>query len=89
MRNGKIVVAIGTSVEMEGKVAYARMGKRTTVCLITLPNGYELIGSSCAVRDEDFDERYGKELALKDALEKADDVAAYMLRSEYVNEKKN
>lgn len=52
------------------KVEFGKMGKKTTACLITLENGFEIVGTSACVRPEDFDPEIGKYYALVDALRK-------------------
>lgn len=48
------------------------VGKKTTVCLLTLSNGFEIIGTSACVDPKNFDATIGKEYALKSAIEELD-----------------
>lgn len=48
-------------------VEYQVMGKKTTVCLLTLFNGFEIIGKSACVNPKDFDKELGEKYALEDA----------------------
>lgn len=47
---------------------FSRYGKTTTICCMTLGNGFELVGSSACVNVEIFDEKIGQQLAREDAL---------------------
>jgi hypothetical protein len=38
-----------------------------TVCLLTLPSGFSLVGSSACIHPEDYDSELGMSLALDDA----------------------
>lgn len=42
-------------------------GTTVTVVCITLPSGFNLIGKSACMNEEDFDARLGEELAVQDA----------------------
>lgn len=59
-------------------VEFVKMGKKTTVCLITLTTGFEIVGSSACVNPTDFDEEIGEELAYKDALNKLEELDAFL-----------
>ena len=52
------------------KKDFIRMWHKTTVCLITLDNGYEVVGSSACINPEDYDLEIGKKFAYEDAFEK-------------------
>lgn len=54
------------------KADFAKVGEKTTVCLLTLTNGFEIIGTSACVNPADFDANIGKEYALKEALKHMD-----------------
>lgn len=47
---------------------YAQMGAKTTVCLLILHTGYEVVGTSSPVDPANFDLSIGKELAREDAV---------------------
>lgn len=49
---------------------YAQMGAKTTVCLLILHTGYEVIGTSAPVNPDNFDFSVGKKLARENAIEK-------------------
>jgi hypothetical protein len=50
------------------KVEYKRLGLKTTVCLVTTRNGFEVVGKSACVNPLDYNEGLGKIYALEDAL---------------------
>jgi hypothetical protein len=53
-------------------VEYIKIGRKTTVALITVKNGFEIVGSSACVNPDDFNEIIGQHYALVDALDKLD-----------------
>ena len=46
------------------------IGKKTTVCLLTLKNGFELVASSACIKEESFNEDVGKIISRELALQK-------------------
>jgi hypothetical protein len=50
---------------------YAFIGKRTTICLLTLRSGYEAVGKSAVADEAAFDEEIGRKYAYEDAIKKA------------------
>lgn len=56
-------------------------GTTCTVCCVTLPNGYAVIGKSACVRPEDFDKELGEKYALEVAMKQVGDLLAYDARS--------
>ncbi len=42
-----------------------------TICVLTMDNGWYLVGKSAPVDPHNYDERYGRELAYDDALRQA------------------
>lgn len=50
------------------KESYQKVGEKTTIALITLQNGFEIVGTSGCVNPADFDFEIGKHYALVDAL---------------------
>lgn len=52
------------------KIEYSIISKKTAICLITLYNGFEVVGVSSCVNAEKFVEHLGKRLAYEDAKRK-------------------
>ena len=59
---------------------YRKMGEKTTVCLLTLRNGFEVVGSSACVDPANFDYMWGKRLAREDAMRKVWTLEGYLLQ---------
>lgn len=59
---------------------YTRIGEKTTICLLTLENGFEVIGTSACVNPEDFDYETGKKFALERAMDKVWELEGYRLQ---------
>lgn len=55
-------------------------GTTTTVCCLTLENGYTVIGSGAAVSAENFDKEIGRKIAFDDARDKIWQLEGYLLR---------
>jgi hypothetical protein len=55
------------------KEEYVRIGVKTTVCCLTLRNGFEITGTSACVDPDDYDLEAGKGWAKKAALSKLDE----------------
>lgn len=53
-------------------ISYNKMGEKTTVVLLKLHNGFEVVGTSACVDPKDFDKAIGEHLAVVDALNKLD-----------------
>lgn len=51
-------------------VDYTRLGATTTLCNLTLDNGYSVLGQSACVSPENYDEEVGQGYAYKDAFAK-------------------
>lgn len=47
---------------------YMTIGKKTTVCLITLKNGFEVVGTSACVDPTNYDIEVGKPYAKEKAM---------------------
>lgn len=62
-------------------VEYFNNGK-TTVCIVTLINGFQVVGTSACVDKSNFDEIVGKDWALKEAINKVEELEAYRLQWE-------
>lgn len=59
---------------------YFNNGK-TTVCILVLENGFNVVGTSGVVDIEHFDEDIGKEYAKEKALDKVWELEAYVLQN--------
>lgn len=59
---------------------YTKMGKKTTVCLLTLRNGFEITGTSGCVDPANFDEAIGRKFAKEQAVEKIWQLEGYRLQ---------
>lgn len=67
---------------------YMKMGNKTTVCLLTLENGFEVVGSSACVDPNNFDEAVGRKWARKMAIDRIERFEGYMLQSELTKMKR-
>jgi len=56
----------------------ARVGRKTTVTCLQMPNGYEVLGTSACVNPEQYDYDLGVFYATKDALKKVEDIVGYL-----------
>ena len=59
---------------------YVFPGTTTTICRLTLRNGFSTIGESAAVSFENFDEEIGKEIARENARNKIWAFEGYLLK---------
>ena len=69
--------------EVEKKIVsvqYTKMGRKMTVCLITVENGHEFIGQAGCVDPENYDLEIGSKWAYKDAFDKLVGAEAYLLQ---------
>ena len=63
----------GNSVTLEEvenaikEVEYVTLGRKVTVCHLTLKNGHEVIGMSACVDPNNFNENIGRKIAFEDA----------------------
>ena len=55
-------------------------GTTTTVCLITLINGYTVLGESACASPENFDEELGRHIAYENAYNKIWSLEGYLLK---------
>jgi hypothetical protein len=54
--------------------------KRTTVCQLTLRNGFTVIGVSACVDPKNFNKELGRSIAKDNAVEKVWELEGYLLR---------
>jgi hypothetical protein len=59
---------------------YVFPGTTTTICRLTLKNGYSTIGESAAVSLENFDEEIGRKVARENARDKIWMLEGYLLK---------
>jgi hypothetical protein len=59
---------------------YQPEGTTLTICVLTLRNGFTVVGQSAAASPENFDEHIGRQLAFEDAKRKVWAFAGYGLR---------
>jgi len=72
-----------TEIDIEGLIeseTYMKVGLKTTVCLITLKNGFEVIGTSACVDPAAYSEDIGKRLSREKAKDTIWLVAGYELQ---------
>ena len=73
-----------TVSDMERKIkmtVYQRLeGTTTTICQITLQNGWTLIGTSGCVDPKQYNQALGEKYAYEKAFEKLWDLEGYLLR---------
>lgn len=60
------------------QIEFIRVGHRMMVCLLTLANGFEVVGEASTINPDKFHWEIGCKYALKDAVNKASTVIAYM-----------
>lgn len=65
---------------------FTRIGLKTTVCCLTLYNGFEVVGSSAPVDVRMFNKELGERYAYENALEQVDKFFAFVQQDrEHVN----
>ena len=62
------------------KEEYVRVGQKTTICCLTLENGFEVIGESACVDPANFNEELGKKYAYERAFNKLWELEGYKLQ---------
>lgn len=73
-----------TQADIEKKImseAFFKVGQKTTVCLLTLENGFEIVGTSACVDPTTFDLDLGKKYAKERALNKVWELEGYMAQT--------
>ncbi|RAL57309.1 hypothetical protein BSK20_03475 [SR1 bacterium human oral taxon HOT-345] len=59
------------------KVEYSKLGEKTAVCLITLKNGFEIVGTSACMKKENYDQEVGNKFAYEKAIDKIRELEGY------------
>ena len=62
------------------RLDYQKMGEKTMICLLTANNGFEVVGHASCLDPLMFDDQIGREMALRNALEKLGEHHAYVLQ---------
>lgn len=60
--------------ELIEKYQFLKVGKKTTICLLTLRNGFEILTSSSCVNPDDYDREIGERISYRKAIEKLSDI---------------
>lgn len=69
-----------------GNVSYHHFGETTTVCAITLTNGFTVTGTSGCVDPNNFDETIGRKVAYDNAAKEIWAVAGYLEKQRWYEE---
>lgn len=65
-----------------GNIETMKIGKKTTLALITLKNGFEIIGTSACVNPENYNEEIGSKFAIQRAKDQLWAHLGFMLQME-------
>ena len=60
--------------ELIEKHEFFKLGRKTTVCLLTLKNGFEILTSSSCVNPDNYDQELGERISYRKALERLSDI---------------
>lgn len=79
-----------TEENINAKIAtikYDRIrGTTTTLCILTLQNGFVVVGKSACVDPAEFDHTLGESIALDDAVSKVWELEGYLLAQKIFDE---
>ena len=67
---------------------YKKISKRTTICLLTLVNGFEVVGESSCVSEEKYNKKMGEEVSRKNATQQIWAYEGYLLKQKLFEESK-
>lgn len=67
------------------KVEDVKLGEKSTVVSVTLPNGFVIIQSSSCVDPANYDHELGKKICLERVEEKVWELEGYLLQSKQSN----
>ena len=63
------------------KIECLKMGEKTTVVCVTLPNKFEIIQTSSCVDPKNYDHELGKSICMKRVEDKIFELEGYLLQS--------
>lgn len=63
------------------KVEDVKLGEKTTVVSVTLPNGFVIVQSSSCVDPSNYDHEVGKQICMKRAEDKVWELEGYRLQA--------
>lgn len=67
-------------------IEHFKIGKKTVICLITLENGFEIVGTASCIDVNNFEYDTGKELSYRDAENKIWAYEGYMAQYKFIKE---
>lgn len=67
---------------------YKKISKRTTICLLTLVNGFEVVGESSCASEEKYNKKIGEDVSRKNAVQQIWAYEEYLLRQKLFEESK-
>lgn len=73
-------LTMGDILDTVAKADYWRLGGTTTVCQLTLKNGFTVLGQSACVDPLEFNKSIGEKIAWDNALEKIWELEGYLLQ---------
>ena len=79
MKNTITEIDIDNSIS---KKEFFKLGEKTTICLLTLKNKFELTGVSACVDVVNFNKEIGEKIAFENAKEKIWQLEGYKLQCE-------
>lgn len=69
-------------------VRYVHTGETTTIAILTLRNGYEVLGQSACADPANYEQALGQQLALEDGKKKIWPLEGYLLKQRLYEEGK-
>jgi hypothetical protein len=78
MENQLSAADIRSSADTTGyKVEYMTIGEKTTICLLTTQEGFEIVGTSACIDPRNFDIQVGRDWAFRNAIEQLERYQGY------------
>lgn len=81
MSNIKVTKEQVDSIIAASKVEEVKMGEKTTVVSVTLPNKFVIVQSSSCVDPANYDHKLGKEICMKRVVDKVWELEGYHLQA--------